>query len=338
MNAKVGVVALVGFAAAGGIGWAVWSKLHDHPAEGLTLYGNVDIREVDLGFQVPGRLVQVAFDEGDHVKAGAVVARLDDTSYREALAAADARVQQAQAELDKLEAGSRPQQIREAHAHLAQAQATLAHTEQDLRRYRALGGSGAVSQQVLDAAEARHDEAAAALSQARSALSLARAGARSQDIEAGKAQLAAAEADRNQAATRLADTILHAPSDGIVVTRAREPGSILAQGETVCTLSLRNPFYVRAYVSEPDLGKVAPGTPVTVTTDASKKIYHGTIGFVSPRAEFTPKSVETTALRTDLVYRLRIVVRDADERLRQGMPVTVHVGKPASHRTKSKSR
>jgi len=97
------------------------------------------------------------------------------------------------------------------------------------------------------------------------------------------------------------------------------------QGEPVYSLSLDKPVYVRAYVSEPDLGVTSPGTMVEVTSDASGKVYTGRIGFVSPRAEFTPKSVETAELRTDLVYRLRIVVSDADSRLRQGMPVTVTV-------------
>jgi HlyD family secretion protein len=88
---------------------------------------------------------------------------------------------------------------------------------------------------------------------------------------------------------------------------------------------LRDPIYIRAYVDEPHLGRLAPGAHVTVTTDSSDKVYDGTIGFISPRAEFTPRSVETTELRTDLVYRLRIIIDQADEGLRQGMPVTVHV-------------
>jgi len=100
---------------------------------------------------------------------------------------------------------------------------------------------------------------------------------------------------------------------------------MVASQSTVYSLSLDAPVYVRAYVGEPDLGRIAPGTPVRVRTDASEKAYSGQVGFVSPRAEFTPKTVETTDLRTDLVYRLRIVVDDADDALRQGMPVTVEV-------------
>ena len=117
-----------------------------------------------------------------------------------------------------------------------------------------------------------------------------------------------------------------APSDGTVMTRVREPGSMVASSTPVYTLSLRNPVYVRAYVSEPNLGRIAPGAAVRVHTDSSGKAYRGQIGFISPRAEFTPKTVETAALRTDLVYRVRIVLPGGARVLRQGMPVTVRVG------------
>jgi HlyD family secretion protein len=124
---------------------------------------------------------------------------------------------------------------------------------------------------------------------------------------------------------QLADTVLTAPSAGIILTRAVEPGTMLSAGSTVLTLSLTDPVWVRAYVDEPDLGKVAPGTKVSVYTDARKEPYPGTVGFVSPTSEFTPKNVETTDLRTALVYRLRIVIDRPDSQLRQGMPVTVRI-------------
>src|SRR5690606_38404313 len=132
-------------------------------------------------------------------------------------------------------------------------------------------------------------------------------------------------AERQQAMTRLDDTALVAPADGTILARVREPGAVLPPGATVDTLSVDAPVYVRAWVSEPNLGRIVLGAAVFVTTDSSDRRYRGQVGFVSPRAEFTPRSVETTDLRTDLVYRLRIVVTDADEHLRQGMPVTVSV-------------
>ena len=165
----------------------------------------------------------------------------------------------------------------------------------------------------------------AALDSARQNLSLQREGSRREDIAAAAAQLAAAHAQYALAQTALEDTRLVSPHRASVLIRVREPGSMVSNRDPVYTLSLRDPVYVRAYVGEQDLGRIAPGRLVRMTTDSSKRVYHGHIGFIAPRAEFTPKSVETTDLRTDLVYRLRIVVRDGDEGLRQGMPVTVQL-------------
>ena len=138
-------------------------------------------------------------------------------------------------------------------------------------------------------------------------------------------QLAAAEAGRNSIATDVADATLEAPIDGTVVTRAREPGAIVQPGETVLTLSIDHPLWIRAYFAETDLSRIQPGMRVLVTADGNPKTYEATIGHISPRSEFTPKSVETEDLRTDLVYRLRVIVKNPDNALRQGQPVTIAV-------------
>jgi HlyD family secretion protein len=320
------VIALALLLAAGALAW----QLHDsNHGDALTLYGNVDIREVELGFRVGGRLSEVAVEEGDHVRAGSTLARLDAQPLRDALAAARARLEQARANLEKLHRGSRPQEIAAARARVSEAQAGVDQAERDYTRQAALNAEGANSGKVLEAAQAQRDAARARLDSAREALALAVEGPRREDVAAGSAELDAAAAAAAQAQTALEDTTLLAPSDATVLSRAREPGSMLAPGAPVLTLSLRNPLYVRAYVSEPQLGRARPGTSVEVLTDSGTHPYHGQIGFVAPRAEFTPKSVETTDLRTDLVYRLRIVVTDADEGLRQGMPVTVRLGAAA---------
>jgi membrane fusion protein YbhG len=308
------------------IGVAVWFRIEsDQGPSALTLYGNVDIREVELAFRVPGRLLSMDFDEGDKIDAGQRIAALDPEPYREALAVASAGVAEAEATVAKLEAGSRPADVRRAAAQVTEAEASLANAEADLKRQSGLLESGASSEKIRDAARARRDELAAKLAAAHEALALAKEGFRTEDIAAAKAAYAAALARREQAQTQLDDTVLVTPSAGTLIARVREPGSMVAQGTPVYALSLRDPLYVRAYVGEPDLGRLAPGTRVTVHTDSSDKAYEGQIGFISPRAEFTPKTVQTTDLRTDLVYRVRIVVDNADEGLRQGMPVTVRV-------------
>jgi len=320
------IVILGALLAIGAIGAILWRTLATAPAAAtLILYGNVDVREVELAFRVPGRLLAVDFDEGDTVMAGQAVARLDAEPFAEALAVADARVEQARVNLAKLEAGTRPQEIQRARDNVRAARAAFDEADRNATRQAGLLGSGATSERVAEAARARRDETAAALSAAEESLALAEEGFRSEDIAAARAEVAAATALREQAQTQLDDTVLYAPSDGILLARLREPGSMISQATPVFALSLTDPIYVRAYVDEPNLGAVMPGTRVTVTSDSSPTEYSGQVGFVAPRAEFTPKTVQTTDLRTDLVYRLRIVVADGADGLLQGMPVTVHV-------------
>ncbi len=326
----LGVAAVV--IVAGGIGF-LWMQRTGSDDGLLRLYGNVDIREVQLAFRQPGRVSAMMFEEGDAVTLGMRMATLDAQPYRESLAAAEASVQVAQAELAKLRRGLRPQEVIQAREALKQAKAVAVNAERDYRRHNGLLPSGASSQHAVDAARAARDQAAAGVEAAKAALSLAAEGFREEDIAAAEAHLAAAQAARAQAATALADTELLAPSDGTVIARVREPGSMIASQSTIYSLSLDKPVYVRAYIGETDLGRIEPGTAVRVRSDSSSKVYHGQIGFISPRAEFTPKTVETTDLRTDLVYRLRIVINAADsgKGLRQGMPVTIEVDtKPAA--------
>ncbi|MDB5687107.1 MAG: secretion protein HlyD, partial [Rhizorhabdus sp.] len=301
IGVAVGALALLLFATHG---FGLW-KPRD---EGLALYGNVDIRQVDLGFRVGGRIAAMPIDEGAQVKAGTRLATLDSRPLEDRLAAADAQIALAEADLAKRRNGNRPQDIAQAQAALAQQQANLAKAREDYERRKALIASGAISQALFDQTVAAWRAAQAQVEAASQALSLQRAGSRREDIAAAAAQLAQARAQRASAATDRADTALVAPADGTILTRAREPGAIVQPGETVFTLTIDKPVRVRAYVAEPDLGRLSPGMVVTVTADGNPRAYHGTIGHISPTAEFTPKTVETESLRSDLVYRLRIIV------------------------------
>ena len=290
----------------------------------LLLYGNVDIRQVSLGFRVSGRLQSLSFDEGDTVRAGAVMARLDPEPYQYALRQAEANVAALQTRVSLMRAGFRPQEVAQAAATLAERQASLTDAEALLQRQLALRGSGASAERDYDDALAARDQARALARAAAAQFDLYRQGYRREDQAQALAQLLQAEAALASSRLQLRDTVLLAPADGVLLTRANESGAILAAGAPLFTLSLTRPVWVRAYVAEADLGRVAPGTAVKVTTDSRPDHpYHGVIGYVSPSAEFTPKNVETADLRTDLVYRLRVVVSDADSGLRQGMPVTV---------------
>jgi len=312
-------------AVSAGMGW--WYREHHRePGTVLTLYGNVDIRQVNLGFRVGGRLTKLLHDEGDSVEAGQVIATLEDAPYRNEVAGAKARVESLRALLEMREAGRRPQEIAQARSLVAEREIAANNAGQFFRRSEAMLASKGVSLQERDNAEASFREAEARLRSARENLALLEAGFRREEIAQARADLEQAEAALLSAELRVKDSVLTAPSDGVILTRAEEAGAILQPGTTVFTLSLVTPVWIRAYVHEPDLGRIHPGLEVKVFTDSSgENHYDGRIGFISPTAEFTPKNVETPELRTALVYRLRIVVSNADEGLRQGMPVTIRI-------------
>jgi len=314
------LVALVGI---GGGTWYFYNKYrHDH--EPLKLYGNVDIRGVDLGFRVGGKLSEVLKDEGDAVKAGDLLARIDGIPYQREIEQAKASLGTAAADLRLKKAGYRPEEIEQARATLAQNQASRDNAKRIFDRQSELVRGGSIAKQDLETAQTGYEEAAQRVKVSEANLKQLEAGFRIEEVQAAEAQVQQAQAALETAEIRLADTELKAPADGTLMTRALEPGTIVQAGATVLSISLDRPVWVRAYVHETELGQVPPGTKVLVFTDGKPdKPYHGKVGFVSPRAEFTPKSVETPHLRTSLVYRLRIIVDDADESLRQGMPVTV---------------
>ncbi len=328
MNRKLLIpVVLIAGAAAAGWWFELPSRLgfgQHRPAS--VLYGNIDIRQVSLGFRVSGRIDKLAVDEGDPVKPGDILGTLDPTPFQQAVNAASAELAALSANLDKLKAGARKTEIAQARAAHEEQVAELQNADLAYERARQLRPNGTISQANLDQASAARAAAAARATSAREALALLEEGSRVEDIAAAAAEVQAATAKLASARTSLSDTRLLAPSDGIVLSRVREPGAMIAPSDTAYVISLTKPVWVRAYVAEPDLGRVHPGMKVEVFSDtAPNRPYEATVGFISPVAEFTPKSVETPELRTDLVYRLRIVVTKPGADLRQGMPVTVRL-------------
>jgi HlyD family secretion protein len=292
----------------------------------VELQGNVDIRQVQLGFRVNGRIAEILVEEGDRVETGAALARLDSAPLENERAAAAAELAVRQADVERLEAGMRPAEIGRAEARVIEARAAARSAEETARRRKSLLEQGAVSQQAATESRSRAQETSARLNAAEAELKLAREGFRAEDIAAGRAALAAAGARLRNAETRLADATLAAPSSGVVLSRVRETGAIVQPGESVLTLSLDRPLWVRAYVQGEDLARVAPGASAEVWTDAApERRYHGQVGFVSPTAEFTPRTVQTENLRSGLVYQVRVLVAEPDDLLRQGMPASVRI-------------
>jgi HlyD family secretion protein len=321
------ILVLAGLVALGVVTLGVlWQSRGDREP---TLYGNIDIREVSLGFRVAGRVGTLLVDEGDSVHEGQELGRLDATPLDLELNEARANASAIGARVALLKAGFRSEDVEQARATVAERRAVAVNAEQQLARQEQLKGTGAVAQRVYDDAVAARDQARARLKAAEQGYEELKSGYRRQEVAEGEANYGRATALVAQAEQRVADAVLKAPADGIVLTRAIEPGAILAAGTPVFTLSLVKPVWARIYVGEPDLGRVVPGRAVLVYTDGRPgHPYHGQIGFVSPTAEFTPKNVETPELRTALVYRVRVVVSDPDAGLRQGMPVTVKLGAP----------
>jgi HlyD family secretion protein len=302
----------------------------------LALYGNVDLRQVELPFNGSERVAEVLVQEGDHVSRGQVLARLDTSRLAPQVAKAEADAAAQQQAVARLHHGNRPQEISQARANVDAAAADAANARSQFDRLRSLADSSsgrAVSRQDLDTAKAALDTADARLAVNRQALMLERAGPRQEDVAQAEAQLHADEAQLAFLRQQLKDADLLAPLDAVVRSRIVEPGEMSSPQRPAVTLAITDPKWVRAYVAESDLGSVHEGLHAEVTVDSFPgRRYAGWIGFISPVAEFTPKAVETTELRSSLVYQIRVFVQDPADSLRLGMPATVHV---ALHRDAS---
>ena len=292
----------------------------------IILYGNIDIREADLAFNIGGRIDRMLVQEGDKVERGQKLATLEAATYDAQAKSARAVLDAQKAALDRLLAGSRPEEIKEARANVQAIIADLEDARSNLQRAEKLVTNDFVARQTVDNYRARTMVLESQLNAAEQRLSLAVQGPRNEDIAEARAQFVAAKSELELAQQRLDYTQLYAKGGGVITTRIVEPGAVILAQSPVYTVALSDSVWVRTYVSEPDLGRIHQGMTAAVSTDsAPEKIYEGSIGFISPVAEFTPKSVETTEVRTSLVYRLRVYIKQPDDGLRQGMPVTVRI-------------
>ncbi len=292
----------------------------------LLLYGNLDLRQVNLAFNGNERIETVLVQEGDRVTKGQVVGTLQMERLKANVAQAEARVEAQRQVVTRLKNGSRPEEIDQARANLNSAKADFANAGLVYERMKKSAGAGASSRQDLDNAKAALDVAEARLRVNQKALDLALLGPRKEDKAEARATLLANEADLELLKQNLAYGTLISPANGVVQNRILEPGEMASPQRAVLSIAITDPKWVRVYASEPDLGKISTGMKATVGTDSFPgKIYKGWIGFISPVASFTPKTVETTELRTSLVYEVRVFVSDPTDELRLGMPATVSI-------------
>lgn len=278
MNKKKQILILLIILALIGAGWYFYTHRKVKINE-LTLFGNVEIRQVDLSFQVSGKIEKLLKEEGDAVKAGELVALMDARDY--------------QANFEK------------SSAEVKRTKAISANAASQYQRQAPLCEDDTVSKQECDNLFNAKNESKAA-------------------YESALAQM-------KDSKNKLDYTKVYAPEDGIITTRIQEPGAIVNAGQPIFTLSKNKPIWIRTYVPETQLGNIKYGMEAKILTDSinhetgKRREYKGWVGYISPVAEFTPKTVQTEDLRTDLVYRIRVYVNDIDPFLRQGMPTTIKI-------------
>lgn len=324
---RTAIALAVGLVVAAALGW--WITHHGRRAKEITLFGNVDLRQVELPFNGSERIETVLVTEGDRVARGQVLARLDTGRLEPEAVQAAAQVAAQQQVLNKLRRGARPEEISQERAKVAQGLVEANNARSRYERLTELAQSSAgraLSRQDLDDARAAFEAAQARLTVNQQALRLQVIGPRVEDIAEAAARLDGAHAQLALLQRRLADAVLLSPANAVVRSRLVEPGEIATPQRAAFSLAIVDPKWVRAYVTETDLGRVRPGIKATVTVDAFPgRGFSGWVGFISPVAEFTPKTVQTADLRTSLVYEVRVFVKDPADELRLGMPATVHL-------------
>jgi HlyD family secretion protein len=312
---------------AAGVAWRLMQR--ERAPTHLTLYGDVDLRQVQLSFNNSERIAAVLVQEGDRVRQGQLLARLDTARLEPQLAQAEAQVAAQLQVVKRLRSGSRPEEIAQARANLQAAKADLTNARQQYERWKSaaeISAGRAVRQQDVDNARTAVQVAEARLAVVQKTLDLAIAGPRREEINENEARLKASEAQASVLRQQLKDAQLIAPVDAVIRTRLMEPGEMASPQRPVFSLAITDPKWVRAFISEPDLGKIKPGMPAAIVVDSFPgRRFDGWIGFISPVAEFTPKTVQTEELRTSLVYEVRVFVKDPSDELRLGMPASVYL-------------
>jgi HlyD family secretion protein len=293
----------------------------------LAASGTVEATDAQLGFPATGRIELIAVREGDRVRAGMELARLDGKEIAARREEAQARIESVRAQLVELERGFRSEEVAQAKAARDAARRKLADAERDLERARTLSEGGALPQESLEKAELAQELAASALAQANEQLALLEAGPRPEKISAQRAALAQAEASVRAIDAAIANLTVTAPFDGIVTVRHREPGETVPAGSPVLTLMNPDDRWVKIYVREDRIGAVRVGAPAEIRCDTyPDKRYPGQVRFIASEAEFTPKNVQTQEERVRLVYAVEVqITGDREGDLKPGMPADVRL-------------
>lgn len=327
MKSRVGILlSLVALVVAAVLGYQYTLGGSPRDANMIRVSGNIEVTDVDVSFKLAGRVEARLVDEGEIVKAGTVVARLDSAELGQEVALRKAEMRAAAAELAELEAGSRPEEIAQGEAAVDLARAEENRLRVEFARQVELYRKKVISRSEYDTTDAEHQVAQARVRDAAERLTLLKKGPRQEKLERARAHFEQAREALAMAQTRLGYATLVAPISGVVLSKNVEPGEYVAPGTPVVTVGDLEKPWLRAYIDETDLGRVKLGQAVGVTTDTYPgKQYEGRISFIASQAEFTPKNVQTEKERVKLVYRIKVDIPNVNMELKPGMPADADI-------------
>ncbi|MCX5802601.1 MAG: efflux RND transporter periplasmic adaptor subunit [Proteobacteria bacterium] len=316
-----GIVILIGVAV------FIINHLRHNKEEGVILLsGNVEVTESNMGFKLSGRVVERLVDEGYKVKRGDRLAILDSAELESTVAQSKANLNESLARLEELRTGSRPQELEQAKANLLLREAELSKAKKDYERNMGLYKEELVSAQQMDESTKAYHVAASLYENALQALSLVKEGPRKEEIKMAEHRVEQARASLRVNEERLKDTVIYAPTDGVVLRKLVELGETVSPGTPVFTIGdLAHPW-IKVYVKEDKLGYVKLNQRAVITVDTYKgKKYEGTVTYISSEAEFTPKNVQTQEERVKLVFGIKVSVKNINDELKPGMPADVRI-------------
>ncbi|RZV14543.1 HlyD family efflux transporter periplasmic adaptor subunit [Aliarcobacter butzleri] len=307
------------------ISYKIYSNIFLKNENNLTFYGNIDTRTVNVGFRFLGKIENITKDEGEIVKKDEVLVKLDTASLEKSIEELNEKIFASKLELSKLQTGYRQEEILEAKAAMEEAIENLNKTKDTYNRQANLFKTKSTSEENFTISQLNYKQALATLDKAKALYELRKNGYRDEDIKIQESNLKSLEIQAEKLKIDLNDSVIKAPVDGVILTRFKEIGAITNAGESILEIAKTDEFWVRAYIDEKNLGNIKPGLKMSIQTDSRSENYEGVIGFISPVAEFTPKNIETQELRADLVYSFRVIVKNPDDKIRQGMPVTLEI-------------
>lgn len=292
----------------------------------MLLSGNVEVTETNVGFKIPGRVIELRVDEGYRVKTGDVLAGLDNAELAGVVSQNRAALKEATERLSELKAGSRFQEIGQAKANVNSQEAELIKVKKDYERAEMLYKNGAISASQFDTAKSAYDNRVALHKNALETLSLVKEGPRKEEIRMAGHRVEQAKAALKISEERFGDTVIYAPSPGVILRKNVEVGETVAQGTPVVTMGDLSSPWIKVYVREDRLGLVKLGQKAKITVDTYRdKFYEGTVTYISSEAEFTPKSVQTQEERVKLVFGVKVRVKNENDELKPGMPADVRI-------------